>query len=111
MLQWSQYLSKIGLATALVAFTTEDYYEFELWGDGMRLLEGQDLFNEVDSYFELVFVLQPNYIKHCQTTVQIMQLKVLEYEDIELGGLTSMKKDQALMKFRKFENSLNKINV
>ena len=107
MLQWSQYLSKIGLATALVAFTTEDYYEFELWGDAMRLLEGQDLFNEVDSYFELVFVFQ----LVCQTTVQIMQLKVLEYEDIELGGLTSMKKDQALMKFRKFENSRNKINV
>ena len=77
----------------------------------MRLLVGQDLFNALASYYELAFVFQLKYSKHCQTAAQIMQLKVLEYGDIELGGLTSMKKDQALMKFKKFENSLKKLNV
>ena len=56
----------------------------------MRLLEGQDLFNALASYYELAFVFQLKYSKHCQTTAQIMQLKVLEYGDIELGGLTSI---------------------
>ena len=44
----------------------------------MRLLEGQDLFNAVASNYELAFVFQLKYSKHCQTTAQIMQLNVPE---------------------------------
>ena len=72
------------------------------------MLDGQDLYHAMGSYYELAFVFQLKYSKKCQTLAQIIQLKVLEYGDQELGSLTGQKKDQSLMKVKKFENDLLK---
>ena len=72
----------------------------------MKLLDGQDLYHALASYYELAFVFQLKYSKKCQTLAQIIQLKVLKYGDQELGSLTGQKKDQSLMKVRKFDNDL-----
>ena len=72
----------------------------------MKLLEGKELYHALASYYNLVFVFQLKYSKKCQTLAQIIQLKVLKYGDQELGSLTGQKKDQSLMKVRKFDNDL-----
>ena len=60
------------------------------------------------SYYELAFVFQLKYSRRCQTTAQLIQLKVLQYGDQELGSLTGQKKDQSLAKVRKFDAELMK---
>ena len=60
------------------------------------------------SYYELAFVFQLKYSRRCQTTAHLIQLKVLQYGDQELGSLTGQKKDQSLAKVRKFDAELMK---
>ena len=60
------------------------------------------------SYYELAFVFQLKYSRRCQTTAELIQLKVLQYRDHELGSLTGQKKDQLLAKVRKFDAELMK---
>ena len=74
----------------------------------MKLLDGQDFYHALASYYELVFVFQLKYSRRCQTTAQLIQLKVLQYRDQELGSLTGQKKDQSLAKVRKFDAELMK---
>ena len=72
----------------------------------MKLLDGQG--HALASYYELAFVFQLKYSRRCQTTAQLIQLKVLQYGDQELGSLTGQKKDQSLAKVRKFDAELMK---
>ena len=74
----------------------------------MKLLDGQDFYHALASYYELAFVFQLKYSRRCQTTAQLIQLKVLQYRDQELGSLTGQKKDQSLAKVRKFDAELMK---
>ena len=74
----------------------------------MKLLDGQDFYHALASYYELAFVFQLKYSRRCQTTAQLIQLKVLQYGDQELGSLTGQKKDQSLAKVRKFDAELMK---
>ena len=74
----------------------------------MKLLDGQDFYHALASYYELAFVFQLKYSRRCQTTAQLIQLKVLQYRDQELGSLTGQKKDQSLAKVRKFDAELVK---
>ena len=74
----------------------------------MKLLDGQDFYHTLASYYELAFVFQLKYSRRCQTTAQLIQLKVLQYGDQELGSLTGQKKDQSLAKVRKFDAELMK---
>ena len=74
----------------------------------MKLLDGQDFYHALASYYELAFVFQLKYSRRCQTTAQLIQLKVLQYGDQELGSLTGKKKDQSLAKVRKFDAELMK---
>ena len=74
----------------------------------MKLLDGQDFYHALASYYELAFVFQLKYSRRCQTTAQLIKLKVLQYEDQELGSLTGQKKDQSLAKVRKFDAELMK---
>ena len=73
-----------------------------------KLLDGQDFYHALASYYELAFVFQLKYSRRCQTTAQLIQLKVLQYGDQELGSLTGQKKDQSLAKVRKFDAELMK---
>ena len=66
----------------------------------MKLLDGQDFYHALASYYELAFVFQLKYSRRCQTTAQLIQLKVLQYGD--------QKKDQSLAKVRKFDAELMK---
>ena len=74
----------------------------------MKLLDGQDFYHALASYYELAFVFQLKYSRRCQTTAHLIQLKVLQYGDQELGSLTGQKKDQLLAKVRKFDAELMK---
>ena len=74
----------------------------------MKLLDGQDFYHALASYYELAFVFQLKYSRRCQTTAHLIQLKVLQYGDQELGSLTGQKKDQSLAKVRKFDAELMK---
>ena len=74
----------------------------------MKLLDGQDFYHALASYYELAFVFQLKYSRRCQTTAELIQLKVLQYRDHELGSLTGQKKDQLLAKVRKFDAELMK---
>ena len=74
----------------------------------MKLLDGQGFYHALASYYELAFVFQLKYSRRCQTTAQLIQLKVLQYGDQELGSLTGQKKDQSLAKVRKFDAELMK---
>ena len=58
----------------------------------MKLLDGQDFYHALASYYELAFVFQLKYSRRCQTTAHLIQLKVLQYGDQELGSLTGQKK-------------------
>ena len=57
----------------------------ELWADNVKLLEAQDLFSALASYYELAFVFQLHYPKECQTVAQIIQEKVAKYGCVESG--------------------------
>ena len=74
----------------------------------MKLLDGQDFYHALASYYELAFVFQLKYSRRCQTTAQLIQLKVLQYGDQELGSLTGQKIDQSLAKVRKSDAELMK---
>ena len=74
----------------------------------MKLLDGQDFYHALASYYELAFVFQLKYSRRCQTTAHLIQLKVLQYGDQELGSLTGQKIDQSLAKVRKSDAELMK---
>ena len=78
-------------------------FQFELWADRVQLLQGQDLLSAVSSYIELCFVFQLEYPKHCQTTSNLIQLKICGYGNPEKGTLTTMRKDSAMKKINKYE--------
>ena len=81
--------------------------EFELWADNVKLLESQDIWSAIASYFELVYVFQLHYPKECQTVSNILQEYVGKYGSVESGvNLTNSKKSTIVNKLEKYSRTV-----
>ena len=78
-----------------------------MWADNVKLLESQDIWSAIASYFELVYVFQLHYPKECQTVSNILQEYVAKYGSVESGvNLTNSKKSTIVNKLEKYSRTV-----
>ena len=93
------------LVNVMVIFRS---FLYELWADRVRVLECQQLYETLASYYQLCFSFQLKYPKECHTVAHIIQTRICKYGD-DSGSLTQMKRNTANDKLLKYLAVIGKI--
>ena len=65
-------------------------------------------FSALASYFELAFTFQLEYPVESAVTINLVQLKIVNYGNVDKGSLTKMAKTTVGNKIKRYDNEVDK---